>query len=81
MQMGANGDHVDGDTSRHRRVRFREDEALVAEFDDTNLWGHGKEKLLCVCGRVDMFACVCVCNDCDVGWLCDDEGTQDCCYA
>ncbi|KAL5463506.1 hypothetical protein EMCRGX_G032406 [Ephydatia muelleri] len=40
MQMGANGDHVDGDTSRHRRVRFREDEALVAEFDDTNLWGH-----------------------------------------
>ena len=59
MQMGANGDHVDGDTSRHRRVRFREDEALVAEFDDTNLWGHGKEKLLCVwaCGYV----CLCVC--------------------
>ena len=53
MQAGVNGDHVDGgdgDTAfKHRRVRFREDEALVAEFDDTNLWAHGKaEEALCV---------------------------------
>lgn len=44
MHTAMNGDHVDGggdaDTGRPRRVRFREDEALVAEFDDTNLWGH-----------------------------------------
>ena len=25
-----------------RRVRFRAGKALVAEFDDTNLWAHGK---------------------------------------
>lgn len=27
---------------RKRRVRFRAGKALVAEFDDTNLWAHGK---------------------------------------
>ena len=50
QQATTNGDHTDGGaggggaevTPTHRRVRFREDEALVAHFDDTNLWAHGK---------------------------------------
>ena len=54
MQAGGNGVHMygrGGDTAfNYRRVRFKEDEALVAEFDDTNLWAHGKEALCVIMG-------------------------------
>ena len=34
---------------RRRKVRFRKGEALVAEFDDSNLWARGQSSPSCSC--------------------------------